>query len=87
MEVINKDNPYLLYVGRDLGYPDTAMQVHAKNIAKIFKEIGYSIVFVSQRGWKPGMPEEIYDDGFRCIFAEKKAIPNDRLRKIYRIAI
>ena len=75
---------YIIYAGDNLGKQGTVMNTHAINLSKVFVELGYEVVFVSQIGWHPGMPVETHDNGFHCFYSENHAIANDLLRKIYR---
>lgn len=40
-----KNNNEILYIG-DVGKANTALSIHAQNIAKLFKKIGYNTVFI-----------------------------------------
>ena len=86
-EDINKKK-CIIYAGDYLGYNNTAMQVHAINIAKIFESIGYSVVFVSFYGWKPDMNKEVFctpsGESFHCYYTIDHPIPNNIHRKLYR---
>lgn len=37
----------VIYIGENIGTPDTAMFIHCQNVARIFKDIGYNVLFVS----------------------------------------
>ncbi len=85
---ISSDSNNLVYIGDSLGIENSAMKEHAICIAKIFNELNYNVIFVSNRGWRPGESAEKYEyDGtetFHCYYSETKSLPNDIFRKWYR---
>ncbi len=79
---------YIVYIGDSLGIENSAMHEHAIAISKIFQEMNYSTIFVSNLGWHPGESSErdIITNQYRfhCYYSETIPLPNDSIRKWYR---
>lgn len=74
----------VIYIGDSLGRLNSAMQVHAICIGKIFSKLGYKITYISQEGWNPSLPKEIKEKDFHCYYSETIPLPNDFIRRRYR---
>ena len=69
----------LYYIG-DVGRPGTAMNIHAQNIARLFRKLGYETLFIC-RGNSAGLPEKEQQEGFSYLFT-KQSITIPKLRAV-----